>query len=146
MEYIACLVWAAVFVACIIIEGLTAEIVSIWFAVGSFVSIIIAYFFPTAYLLQFIVFLLLSVLSLLIARPLLKDRLAVKKSKISNKDRCVGAKALVTEDIDNALGTGRVSVDGKDWAARSIDSKTYKKDEFVYVEKIEGVKLIVKGE
>ena len=86
MEYIAWLVWAAVFVACIIIEGLTAEIVSIWFAVGSFVSIIIAYFFPTAYLLQFIVFLLLSVLSLLIARPLLKDRLAVKKSKISNKD------------------------------------------------------------
>jgi len=36
----------------------------------------------------------------------------------------VGKHGLVTVDIDAALGTGRVTVGGEDWAARSRDHLT----------------------
>jgi len=80
---------------------------------------------------------------LLITRPLVKKKLIVK-SESTNADRCIGKTATVTEDIDNINATGQVKVDGQIWTARSINSSIIKKGTNVTVEKIDGVKLIVK--
>ena len=50
----------------------------------------------------------------------------------------------MTKDINNLRDEGQVVVDGMEWAARSSDSTvTFRKDEFVVVDRIEGVKMIV---
>ncbi len=57
----------------------------------------------------------------------------------------LGMDCLVTEDIDNMLGTGAVSVGGKEWTARMESAgDRAKKGDVVEALRIEGVKLIVK--
>ena len=51
----------------------------------------------------------------------------------------------VTEKIDNKADTGAIKYDGKVWTARSNDfDVTFEKGDFVTVDRIEGVKVIVK--
>ena len=45
---------------------------------------------------------------------------------------------------NEACDAGRVLVNDMDWAAKSIDDSVYKKGEKVIVEKIEGVKCLVR--
>lgn len=80
---------------------------------------------------------------LLITRPIVKKKLTVKVEP-TNADRCIGLIATVIEDINNIDGTGLVKVDGKIWTARSSDSSIIEKGTKVIIEKIDGVKLIVK--
>ena len=61
------------------------------------------------------------------------------------KDMLIGKECVVTEAIDNVLGTGAVTVGGKVWTARTEepDGKA-ETGKVMTVVKIEGVKLIVK--
>ena len=61
----------------------------------------------------------------------------------TNLDQTIGASARVTEDIDDAAGTGAVYVKGKMWTARSSSGATIPIGTEVTVERIEGVKLYV---
>ena len=51
---------------------------------------------------------------------------------------------MITCDVDNIRGLGEGKVDGKVWTVRSIDNSHVLKGESAIIEKIEGVKLIVK--
>ena len=56
----------------------------------------------------------------------------------------VGKTARVIEAVDNFAGTGRVKIDGMEWAARSYDDGTgFAVNDLVVVEKVEGVKLVI---
>ena len=69
-----------------------------------------------------------------------------KKETRTNIDSIIGERCIVTEKIDNIHGTGKVRLNGMDWSARSADSDTlYEVDDIVYVDRVEGVKLIVKN-
>ena len=63
----------------------------------------------------------------------------------TNLDAVVGMEALVTEAIDNINARGAVKVYGKEWSARSADGEPVPAGTTVVVERIEGVKLIVKN-
>ena len=57
----------------------------------------------------------------------------------------IGQECIVTETIDKLHGTGAVSVAGKVWTARTDDpERIIEKGSVAVVERIEGVKLIVK--
>jgi membrane protein implicated in regulation of membrane protease activity len=86
------------------------------------------------------VFVVLGVILLLTTRNVLEKYLKPKSIK-TNLDRVVGMNALVTEDIDK-FNVGEVKVDGKKWSA--ISNQKIVRGEEVIVEKIDGVKLIVK--
>ena len=73
-------------------------------------------------------------------------KITKQKTQPTNADRCIGETAMVTEDIDNIAGKGRVEVNGISWTARSSDGASFRKGELVTVERIEGVKLIVKAQ
>ena len=62
------------------------------------------------------------------------------KNVATNLDRVVGMIGIVTEDITNNE-IGEVKVDGKRWSA--ISNSEIKKGEYIKVEKINGVKLVV---
>lgn len=136
------IVWAVAIVAFCILEGTTAQLVSVWFVIGS-VAGLVSNIFGAPFWLQIVLFITVSVVALLATRPLVKKKLNINIQK-TNADRCIGMSGVVIEDIDNLAPSGQVKTDGKVWSARSLSGEPIPKDTVVTVEKIDGVKLIVK--
>lgn len=141
-EFTMLIFWVALLIAFIVVEAVTAQMVTIWFAAGA-VAAIAAERLGAQVWLQWTVFVIVSVIALIATRPLVR-KLTRTRVQPTNADRCIGQTAVVTEEIDNIAATGKVSVNGTVWTARSSDGSVIGKDEKVTVEKIEGVKLIVK--
>ena len=63
----------------------------------------------------------------------------------TNAESLVGEEAVVLQEISNLKAQGTVQIKGLEWTARTADNKdTIEKGAVVLVEKIDGVKLIVK--
>lgn len=135
------IMWIASAVIFFVVEVLTSQIVTIWFAIGS-IGAIFANVLGAKTVLQIVVFAALSLVTLLIARPYMK-KFTQTQVQPTNADMCIGAKAVVTEDIDNTNGTGQVKVKGAVWSAKSADDSVICEGTVVTVKKISGVKLIV---
>lgn len=141
-EFSMLIFWIVLLILLIVVEAVTAQMVTIWFAAGA-AAAIVAELLNAQVWLQWVVFIVVSAVALVATRPLVK-KLTRTKVQPTNADRCIGRIAVVTEEIDNIAGKGQVSVNGITWTARSSDGSVIGKDERVTVEKIEGVKLIVK--
>lgn len=134
--------WVAALVVFLIVEAVTAGLVSIWFVFGSLVALICAAL-GAAVWLQIFWFVIVSVATLVLTRPLVK-RYVDSRSVATNADRSIGRAAVVTERIDNLAAAGAVKLDGVVWTARSTDDAVaIEAGERVTVRAIEGVKLIV---
>lgn len=134
--------WVVALVVFLIVEAVTAGLVSIWFVFGSLVALICAAL-GAAVWLQIFWFVIVSVATLVLTRPLVK-RYVDSRSIATNADRSIGRAAVVTERIDNLAATGAVKLDGVVWTARSTDDAVaIETGEHVTVRAIEGVKLIV---
>lgn len=134
--------WVVALVVFLIVEAVTAGLVSIWFVFGSLVALICAAL-GAAIWLQIFWFVIVSVATLVLTRPLVK-RYVDSRSVATNADRSIGRAAVVTERIDNLAATGAVNLDGVVWTARSTDDAVaIEAGERVTVRAIEGVKLIV---
>ena len=135
-------VWLVAMIVLLIVEGMAPGLVSIWFALGALAAMISAMLKAPLWL-QILWFVLVSVLSLVLTRPLAKKYVNANTTP-TNADMAIGRDCVVTEEIDNIRGTGAVTVGGKIWTARmaSPDGKAAK-GETLRVLRIEGVKLIV---
>lgn len=134
--------WVVALVVFLIVEAVTAGLVSIWFVFGSLVALICAAL-GAAVWLQIFWFVIVSVATLVLTRPLVK-RYVDSRSVATNADRSIGRAAVVTERIDNLAATGAVKLNGVVWTARSTDDAVaIETGERVTVRAIEGVKLIV---
>lgn len=142
MEQYMLAFWAIMLVAFIVIEAVTAQLVTIWFAVGA-LSSLIAQMLGAEVWLQWVVFVAVSAIVLAVTRPLVK-KFAKPKVQPTNADRCIGQSAVVTEKIDNIAGKGAVKVGGVLWTARSETGDVIEENQEVTVTKIDGVKLIVR--
>ncbi len=143
MEYAMMIFWIVLLVVLIIVEAVTAQLVTIWFAAGA-AAALVAELCGLQQWLQWVIFIAVSAIALIATRPLVR-KVTNKTVQPTNADRCIGQTAIVTEDINNIEGKGQVNVNGITWTARSSDGSVFRKDERVTVEKIEGVKLIVKA-
>ena len=136
------LFWAGMIVLFILIEVAIPALISIWFVFGSLVALICAALGAVVWL-QIFWFVIVSVATLVLTRPLVK-RYVDSRSVATNADRSIGRAAVVTERIDNLAATGAVKLDGVVWTARSTDDAVaIETGERVTVRAIEGVKLIV---
>jgi membrane protein implicated in regulation of membrane protease activity len=68
-----------------------------------------------------IVFVAISILTLMSVRPLVQRRLVSGPALRTGGAALVGKRAMVTERIANHEGVGRVRIDGEIWSARSLD-------------------------
>lgn len=136
------LVWFALAAVLGIVEAMTVSLVSIWFALGAVAAIIPA-FFNVPIWGQILVFLVVSALAFAFTRKFLKDVIKVKKQP-TNSDVLIGADGMVTADVNNLEGTGKVYISGLTWSARSENGENIPKGTVVTINKIEGVTLIVK--
>lgn len=133
--------WLILFVAAVLIEAATTALISIWFAVGSIAALAAAAFGAPVWL-QLIVFAVFAAVMLIFTRPMLK-KLFPKKFTPTNTELSIGKSAVVIEDINNSLGTGRVRLNGVDWMAVSANDRIIEKDTVVTVKEINGAKLTV---
>lgn len=141
-EYAMLIFWVVLLILLIVVEAVTAQMVTIWFAAGA-AGAIVAELLGAQVWLQWIVFIAVSAVALVVTRPLVR-KLTKTRVQPTNADRCIGQTAVVTEEIDNIAAKGQVNVNGVIWTARSSDGSVIQKDTKVTVEKIDGVKLIVK--
>lgn len=136
-------IWVVLLIVFLIMEAASVQLVSVWFAVGALAALI-ANLCGLNVVWQIVLFLALSAVCLVATRPFVKKLTATKIQK-TNADRCIGAEAIVTEEINNLESTGQVKVVGNIWTARSIDDSVIEKGTVVIVERMEGVKLIVQN-
>ena len=104
-------VWVIVMALAAFVEAATPVLVSIWFSVGALVAMLAAYF-GASLTVQLLLFVFVSIAALVGARPLAK-RFVDPHIVPTNADRLLGAKAQVTEEIDNEHASGAVYIDGK---------------------------------
>ena len=135
------IVWLALLVVLVVVEASTVNLVSIWFAFGALGALIAAIAGGPLWL-QIALFFVLSVVSLLLTRPILTKKL--KPSHVStNADKVYEQPAVVEDRVDNEASTGTVKVGGRLWTARSADCSVLEPGTRVRVQSIQGVKLIV---
>ena len=133
--------WAIAIVVFVILEAITAQLVSVWFIAGS-IAAMISKWLGAPFYLQLIVFVAVSAVTLALTRPLIRKHLK-PKNEPTNADRVIGQTGVVTEKIDNLSAAGLVKVDGQIWTARSEDDTVIDEGKQVEIKKIDGVKLIV---
>lgn len=135
------IVWLTIIIVSAIVEFVTVSLVSIWFTIGG-IAALLALLLGVSSTIQVTLFVLLSILCLVITRPLAKKYL--KTNIIStNYDRIIGKHGLVTKTID-ADTKGEVKVMSTTWLATSIDNTTIHEGDYCEVLAIEGVHLVVK--
>lgn len=115
--YIFPIVWTTVFVICLVIEGLTCDMTSVWFAIGSLFGLGVSFIdsSPLVIVLSVVTFFVTSSLSLVVFKPLCQKWL---KSKSAIKEDYVGCisrlEQKITKDIDSY-----VYIDDVLWQATS---------------------------
>ena len=133
--------WLMAFIILVVMEFLTMGLTTIWFAIGALTAFF-ASLFGASFWIQIILFLVVSLVVLVVYRPLAVKYVNSRRTK-TNVDDLVGKEAKVTEKIDNLNQTGRVVLNGMDWSARTTIGGTIEVDTIVKVVEVKGVKLIV---
>ena len=131
--------WLILFVVLIILELCTVNLTTIWFAFGALLAYIVSLFTDNV-MIQTTVFLAVSVITLILTRPVVRKYLLTKPSR-TNADMLIGRTGIVTKKITKT-DIGEVKIDGKYWSAKA--NKKIKEGSKVEILAIEGVKLIVK--
>ena len=140
------IIWLVLTIVFIWIEGLSASLISIWFAGGAVCALVVSMMgYGTA--VQISSFLAVSLLLLFLIRRMVEKHI-VPKQILTNVDSMIGKEGMVAEEIDNLKATGLVQVDGSIWSAKSADGLSIEKGTLIVVEQVSGVKLVVrkKGE
>ena len=111
--------WLVIMVVMLVVEAAAPGLVSVWFAVGALAAMISAVCKAVLWL-QVIIFVIVSVLALVLTKPLVK-KYVNGKTQPTNADMILGKECIVMEPIDNLAGKGAISAGGKFWTARSTD-------------------------
>ena len=136
------IIWLALFVVLIVFEAVTTGLFTIWFAGGALIALLVSLFLDM-WVVQMVVFLIVSFLLLYFMRPVAMRKFNAKRLK-TNVEDIAGREAKVTEFIDNLNASGTAILNGLEWSARSVeDSVTIPVGERVLVREVRGVKLIV---
>lgn len=134
--------WLMAFIILVVTEFLTMGLTTIWFAIGALASFFASLFGASVWI-QIVLFLVVSLVVLVVYRPLAVKYVNSRRTK-TNVDDLIGREAKVVERIDNLNETGRVMLNGIDWSARStLIGGIIDEDTIVKVREVQGVKLIV---
>lgn len=135
-------IWLIIFVACIVIEIISMGLTTIWFAGGALIAAAAAALGVPLWL-QITLFVLVSLVLLYFTRPIAVKYFNKDRVK-TNAESLVGKQAIVISEIDNLQGIGQVTVEGKEWTARTMnEGVTLPVGSVVIIRAISGVKLMV---
>lgn len=143
-EYYMVWVWLSVFIATVIIEAITQDLVSVWFSCGSIIALILSAFPAIPWYVQLIVFAIVSSLLLVLTRPLAK-RLLFNAVRYTNIDEYVGKRVKVIKDISK-FEPGEVRINDVIYSASLLEeeTETIPADEVVEIVTFKGNKVVVR--
>lgn len=141
MNWVA-IFWLGLMLVFLIVEAVCAiHLVSIWFAAGALVAMIVSLAGGEIWL-QVTLFLAVSCVILALMWPFVRKFLNPGLQK-TNLDSVVGSTGLVTVTVNNISGQGQVKLGGMEWTARSTDGNSIEAGTVIRVDRIEGVKVFV---
>ena len=136
-------VWLGIVVVALVLEFITMELVSIWFAFGGFVSLIMSAC-GASVASQWIVFGLLSLGCILGLRKVsLKLLQKDIDNKVTSKELAIGTETRLLEDIA-VTKKGLIKVNGVEWSAISEKGEDIKAGALVKIVAQQGNKYVVK--
>ncbi len=126
-------------------EIFTISFLLFWPGVGAFLAFLTSLLLPENILLQVIVFAISSILLILFTKPLVNKIFRNKDDTTMNNSAIIGKKGIVIKSIDNDNPIGQVKINGELWSAiKDEKAKPINAGESVIIEKIDGVKLLVR--
>ncbi|MDR2525231.1 MAG: NfeD family protein [Oscillospiraceae bacterium] len=135
------IIWAVLLVGALILEGVSMQLFSVWFALGALAALIAALLEAETWL-QIALFVVVTAASLAATRPLVRK--LRKDVQPTNADRAIGKSALVVEEIDNRKATGQIKLEGMVWTARNLaGNDRIAEGQMVEIKEIQGVKVMV---
>ena len=143
MEQYMWIIWLVLFVSMVIVEAAGPSLVSIWFAFGALIALLVSFIPGVAWWVELIVFVVVAGACLLLVRPLARKYLRGQIVK-SNADSLIGKKGMLLEKID-AFHRGAVQIGDVKWTAVGIDENSkIEEGKVVEIIAISGNKLIVR--
>ena len=137
--------WLVLVAVLLVIEAVTVGLTTIWFAGGALVAAV-ASWLGAGEIVQWILFLAVSLVLLIFTRPVAVKYMNRKVSH-TNADSLIGKKAVVIQEINNLAQTGQVKINDLEWMARTEnDDSVIPEKTIVVIRELEGVKLIVEEE
>lgn len=134
------IIWLIVFLVLLVIEIITLGLTTIWFAIGALFAFASTLLNANG-IVQVIIFIGVSFISLVLTRPIAVKYLSKNKAK-TNVDEMIGRIASITKEIVDEE-TGEAIIAGETWMAKSANCKSIKEGTKVRIVEIRGVKLIV---
>lgn len=121
MEYMVW-IWLGVFLLAIIVESLTQELVSVWFAFGALIALILSAFPSIEWYIQLVVFTVVSILLLGLTRPF-AVKLLKNSTRYTNIDEFVGKRVPVITEISK-YNSGEVKLNDIIYHASLLEEET----------------------
>ena len=137
------MIWLLVAAFSFIAEIITVGFLVFWLGIGALFAMLIS-FVTDSLLIQVLVWVISSTILIFLTKPLVSKYFKAKDVP-SNVYTILGKKAIVTEEINNAISKGQIKVDSDIWSARSDNDQIIPKGAQVEILKIDGVKVIVKS-
>ena len=135
-------IWLAVIFAALVVEGVTAQLISIWFVPGGLAGLISG-FCGAGEWVQILIGAIVTLVCLIATRPLVNRVMKFRKVD-TNAGRLIDQTGIVVQEIRNLDAKGQVKIQGSVWSARSENGEVIPLEGKVRIVRIEGVKLIVK--
>lgn len=133
--------WGLLLILTIVIEAYSVELVSMWFSLGSLIALILAIFNVDPWI-QILVFVVVSFISLVFGRMLLKKLLNRSTDLATNTDSLIGKTIVIVSPVTR-LNPGSGKLGDVTWTvAVHLDVKFEKGDQCI-IDAIEGNKIIV---
>ena len=133
--------WLIVFLVLLGMEIVSLGLTTVWFAIGALAAFI-ATLAGAGYVVQFVLFVSVSVVTLVLTRPLAVRYFNSNLTK-TNVDAVAGKQVVIIERIAGAGAFGEAMLDGEKWMALSEDGTPMEKGENARVVPVEGVKLVL---
>lgn len=136
-------IWLVLSGIFVILEIINVSFFIFWFAIGALVAMV-ASFFINNLILQISIFVVSSTILLFATKPFVRKILDKNISVKTNAYSIEGKVGKVITDIEPLEGKGQVKINNEVWSAKSENDVAIPKDTEVIIEKIDGVKAIVK--
>lgn len=124
-----------------VLEIATEGFLVFWFGIGA-VAAIGTSFLTENIFIQVAVFVIVSIILVLSTRKL-TDKIKPKEVP-TNVYTILGKKAVVSQAIDSAKGSGQIKIDGDLWSAKSEAEEIIEEGSTVEILSIDGVRAVVK--
>lgn len=146
MEYLAenqWLIWIIAGVFFIVVELLTTALVSIWFVPAAVITCFLS-FAVDSFLIQAVIFLVLSAIFMVIFRDIYKKYIKKPVDDVDPCEQTVGRVGIATENCD--ADSGKVLLGDIYWKAATENGEIINQGEKVIIAGVKGTTLIIKKE